>query len=326
MSVKTKLLDAEDGKDEAITLLQAGECVALPTETVYGLAADASNDDAVTKIFAAKDRPSNHPLIVHVPGPEHLLNWAIDVPELAFELADYFWPGPLTLLLKKAPQISTVVTGGRDTIALRVPEHPLFLDILSESGLGLAAPSANRYKRLSPTTAGQVFDGMQGRISAVLDGGPCAFGLESTIVDLTVATPAVLRTGPITRESLMAATGLQVEQPDSHNVAVPGNVTAHYQPDTLLRVLTTQSLASNDNTTVCYLIYSATAAQHLSSAGVDPTRILTLPDSAAQYAKSLYASLHQLDAGGFREIRVEPTPNAGPWAAVYDRLQRAQGS
>ena len=195
-------------------------------ETVYGLAADAANDDAVRKIFEAKGRPADHPLIVHIPEVDHLERWAIDIPDLAFQIAEQFWPGPLTLLLKKAPQVSSVVTGGRDTIALRIPEHTLFREILKQANLGLAAPSANRYKKLSPTTADQVIKGMRGRISAVLDGGSCEFGLESTIIDLTSERPTIVRTGPITRASLERQIGCEFDQPESHNVAVPGNVAA----------------------------------------------------------------------------------------------------
>ncbi len=325
MSVETTILEPSEGLPRATELLLAGECVALPTETVYGLAADASNDEAVRKVFEAKGRPADHPLIVHIPSADHIKRWAIDIPDLAYQLAEQFWPGPLTLLLKKSPDVSSVVTGGRDTIALRVPEHPLFLDILKQTDLGLAAPSANRYKKLSPTTADQVFKGMQGRITAVLDGGPCEFGLESTIVDLTSAAPTVLRTGPITRAMLESAVGMTIEQPESHNVAVPGNVAAHYQPGTLLIERKTQDLASGDTPSFCYLFYSEEAGDLLRDAGVDSSRFVKLSGDAVEYGKALYSALHKLDEGGYEEIRLEATPRSEPWAAVNDRLSRAQG-
>ena len=202
---ETLLLNGDEAVNQAVQLLQQGECVALPTETVYGLAADAANAQAVDKIFAAKGRPKNHPLIVHIPDVSHLEKWAADIPATAYALAEQFWPGPLTLLLKKAPHVDGVVTGGLDTIALRVPAHPLFLSVLAQLDSGLAAPSANRYKQLSPTIAEQVSKGLQGRIAAVLDGGPCAHGLESTIVDLVSDLPRILRAGPITKQQLDVA-------------------------------------------------------------------------------------------------------------------------
>ncbi|MBO6597137.1 MAG: threonylcarbamoyl-AMP synthase [Pseudomonadales bacterium] len=325
MSIETIVLKPDDGLTKATDLLLSGDCVALPTETVYGLAADASNEKAVRKVFEAKGRPLDHPLIVHIPGADHIKRWAIDVPELAYKLAEQFWPGPLTLLLSKSPDVSSVVTGGLDTIALRVPEHPLFLDILRQADFGLAAPSANRYKKLSPTTANQVFKGMQGRIKAVLDGGPCEFGLESTIVDLTSAAPTVLRAGPITRAMLESAAGITIEQPESHNVAVPGNVAAHYQPGTRLREYKTQDLASDDAPSCCYLFYSEEAGDLLRKAEVDPSRCLKVSDDCVEYGKTLYSALHKLDEGGYDEIRIEATPRSERWAAINDRLRRAQG-
>ncbi len=325
MSHQMEILEAASGLQRAVALLRAGDCVALPTETVYGLAADAANDKAVSQIFKAKGRPADHPLIVHIARAAELSRWATDVPDLAYRLADQYWPGPLTLLLHKAPDVSSVVTGGRDTIALRTPEHPLFLRILEETGLGLAAPSANRYKKLSPTTAMQVATGMQGEIKAVLDGGPCEFGLESTILDLTSTTPTILRAGPITRASLEDFLEQSVEEPGSHTVAVPGNVAAHYQPGTSLRVVRDDTLAGADDPSVCYLFWSGSAAEQLDAAGVEGARMLKLPGEAGEYAKRLYSSLHQLDAGGFEEIRVEAPPTGEAWAAVNDRLRRAEG-
>ena len=250
-----KLLSGETGVAEATRLLGEGECVALPTETVYGLAADASQAETVAKIFSAKQRPSDHPLIVHLASVEQLTDWAIDVPDLAYRLADAFWPGPLTLLMKKAPQVPPAVTGGRDTIAVRIPRHPLFLEVLPQTGLGLAAPSANQYKQLSPTTADQVIKGMDGRIPAVLDGGPCEEGLESTILDLTSDTPAILRPGPVGRDALTHVIGSDVQLPRSHQVAVPGNVAAHYQPVTPLRQVSPADLIAGDEVYAAYLVW-----------------------------------------------------------------------
>lgn len=320
-----KILEGEEGLQTVVTMLLAGDCVALPTETVYGLAADASQPGSVAKIFAAKNRPADHPLIVHIASAEQLADWAIEVPQVAYELAKRFWPGPLTLLLHKAPAIPGAVTGGKKTIALRVPQHPLFLEVLNKTGLGLAAPSANRYKQLSPTTAAQVVHGMQDRIAAVLDGGPCEFGLESTILDLTSDQPAILRSGPINRSALETAIKQPVNVPEQHDVAVPGNVAAHYQPRAKLNVCERQALVRAEGASAGYLIYSEEAVIALETAGVAKVHIVRLPDSAAPFGQGLYHSLHQLDLSGVSEIRVEQPPGGESWAAVNDRLSRASG-
>lgn len=205
----------------AAQLLKQGQLVAIPTETVYGLAADATQPEAVKQIFSAKGRPANHPLIVHLGSAEQLSEWATDIAPEAYQLAEAFWPGPLTLLLPKAKQVSPVVTGGLESVGIRVPAHPVLLDILKTHRLAVAAPSANPYKKLSPTSAQQVLDGLNGRLAAVLDGGECQHGLESTIVDLTSKPFRVLRAGPITASELSAVLGQEVLQPQVHQVAVP---------------------------------------------------------------------------------------------------------
>ncbi len=233
---------------QALQLLQAGQLVAVPTETVYGLAADASNAQAVEAIFAAKGRPSNHPLIVHVADAQQMRLWAQDIPEVAWRLADAFWPGPMTLLLKKAPAVLDVVTGQLDTIGLRVPAHPVLLSLLTQGNLAVAAPSANRYKKLSPTSAQQVMAGLAGRIAAVVDGGDCQHGLESTIIDVTGEVPKILRAGPITADDIAFVLGIRVLQPSQHDVRVPGNVKAHYQPGTPLYLKPTSEILAKLST------------------------------------------------------------------------------
>jgi L-threonylcarbamoyladenylate synthase len=321
------VLLGKDGVVKATQLLQQGDCVALPTETVYGLAADASNDEAVAKIFEAKGRPTNHPLIVHIPSVEHLDVWAREVPESARMLAEICWPGPLTLLLKKSANTSLVVTGGLDTVGVRVPSHPLFLEVLASVNTGLAAPSANRYKALSPTSADQVVQGLEGRIAAVLDGGPCEFGLESTIVDFTTDIPRIVRAGPLSKQMLEEILGAPVEMPEEHDAIVPGNVQAHYQPKTPLRVLSEEDLTGDASRLAesGFLIYSSEMSYRLAYRGVEDSAIIQLPADADGYGQQLYASLHGLDRHGMKFILVEKPPTHDSWSAVNDRLRRALG-
>jgi L-threonylcarbamoyladenylate synthase len=323
----TVLLLGDHGVTRAVSLLEQGECVALPSETVYGLAANASDITAVNKIFSAKGRPNNHPLIVHIPDVSHLTNWAKEIPETAYHLAKQFWPGPLTLLLKKADSVAYEVTGGLETIALRVPAHPLFLQVLTQLDGGLAAPSANRYKQLSPTIAEQVIQGLGGRIAAVLDGGACEHGLESTILDLVGEQPRILRAGPISQQQLQVAMGQSVGMPKSHSEVVPGNVHAHYQPTTPLRIATTQQLLAEieqhiqDN---ChFIIYSDTLAEHCRRTNIAASQWSTLDHDAADFGRKLYVTLYQVDQRQPRQIIIEQPPQSDAWAAINDRLSRA---
>lgn len=316
-----EILKGANGVDRTVRSLLDGDCVALPTETVYGLAADAGNEQAVKAIFAAKGRPSDHPLIVHLSSPAQLRQWAKTVPDIAWQLADAFWPGPLTLLLNKADHVSAAVTGGLPTIALRVPAHPLFQEVLKQSGLGLAAPSANRYKKLSPTTAKQVARGMAGHIKAVLDGGPCEFGLESTIVDVTRDTATILRAGPISRAMLEDVLMSPVAAPENHNVAVPGNVEAHYQPDVPLRLATLENLEECDDPDAGFLIWSESALLAVPS----ERAVLRMPENPSDYGRKLYAVLSELSDQGVSKILVETPPEEPAWSAINDRLRRAAG-
>ncbi|MFC3031575.1 L-threonylcarbamoyladenylate synthase [Pseudoalteromonas fenneropenaei] len=319
----TEKLAGWDGLNQAAELLQQGELVAVPTETVYGLAADARQPEAVAKIFHAKGRPADHPLIVHIADVAELSEWTTTVPAYAHTLAAAFWPGPLTFILPKAPHVSDIVTGGHPSVGVRCPSHPLMLALLKQLGTGLAAPSANPYKKISPTTAEQVLYGLNGKISAVLDGGACEVGLESTIVDLTTDTPRILRAGPITRQQLEAVLGCTVEQPKQHSEAVSGNVKAHYQPNTPLLVLPQAELlaklhTANEKTAVMY--YSEQVALQ-----VQGQTLLTLKLAAdkARYAQSLYYALHQLDQSEANEIWLEQPPSDDAWSDVQDRLARA---
>jgi L-threonylcarbamoyladenylate synthase len=321
------VLRGKDGVARATQLLQQGDCVALPTETVYGLAADASNAEAVAKIFEAKGRPTTHPLIVHIPSAKHLDVWAREVPASARLLAEQCWPGPLTLLLKKSEHTSLTVTGGLDSVGVRVPAHPLFLEVLTLVNSGLAAPSANRYKALSPTSADQVVQGLDGRIEAVLDGGPCEFGLESTIVDFTSEVPRIVRAGPLSKQLLEDIIGSTIEMPEEHDTIVPGNVQAHYQPRTPLRILTEDDLTGDTRhlEQSGFLVYSSEVSGRLAYKGVEDTAVYQLPADADGYGRQLYASLHSLDQLGLKTILMEKPPVYDSWSAVNDRLKRALG-
>jgi L-threonylcarbamoyladenylate synthase len=324
---QTSLLYGEDSVKQAVSLLQKGECVALPTETVYGLAADASDISAVNKIFEAKGRPKNHPLIVHIPDVSHLENWAKAIPNTAYDLAKLFWPGPLSLLLKKADHVPYEVTGGLDTIVLRVPAHPLFLDVLRKLNTGLAAPSANRYKQLSPTIAEQVMQGLDGRIAAVLEGGACEHGLESTILDLVSEKPRILRAGPVTQQQLEAAMGQIINAPKNHIEVVPGNVEAHYQPNTPLLIMSSEQLLTEisrlKQKNYHFVVWSDAVIEQSKKTHVPSSQCSNLGNDAANYGRKLYVTLYQVDQTRPTQIIVEQPPQSDAWAAVNDRLSRA---
>ncbi len=320
----------------AVELLQAGELVAFPTETVYGLGADAANPQAVAKIFAAKGRPADHPLIVHLPGAGHLDQWARDIPAMAWALAEAFWPGPLTLILKRAAQVPYAVTGGQETVGVRVPAHPVALDLLrayaqaggGQGGMcGIAAPSANRFGRISPTDAAHVHEELGDAVALVLDGGPCHVGIESTIIDLSRDDgfpPRLLRPGHITPEQIASVIGVM---PETQNTAsaprVSGSLDAHYAPLTPMRVVATAQLEEAMSDLRAGGMRFGLLAYSQGLQGVQPDALRLLPDEPEGYARGLYAALRELDQAGNKIIVVEAIPEATEWAAVADRLRRA---
>lgn len=301
---------------DAVAALKAGRLVAIPTETVYGLAADARNPDAVRAVFALKGRPADHPLIVHIGGAERIDDWAVEVPQAARELAERFWPGPLTLILKKRADVPDAVTGGQDTVGLRCPDNALTLALLREFGGGLAAPSANRFGRISPTDAAHVHDEFGDATPLVLDGGPCQVGIESTIVDLSQSPPRILREGHIRREQLLPflpdlQSGLVSASP-----RVSGGLDAHYAPRTPMRMLDRERLieAAMDNPLCVLLALDALPAG---------TQGLNLPTQPEAYAHGLYAALRELDSRDAAYILIEQPPVGPDWLAVNDRIKRA---
>lgn len=310
----------EPDLDRAAQLLQQGKLVAVPTETVYGLAADASNPAAVRAIFAAKGRPADHPLIVHLAAAAEMTAWAKDIPPAAYQLAAAFWPGPLTLLLPKADHVNSVVTGGLDSIGLRVSAHPVLAQILRKGQLAVAAPSANPYKKLSPTSATQVFETLQGKIDAVMDGGDCSFGLESTIVSLLDGEIQILRAGPISQAEIAAVLQQPVLMPKRHQVKVSGNVDAHYQPNTQLQCLALAQISEIIETTQLKLaVLHYSNLPHLPS--VSWQRQLSA--EPLHYGHALYRELYQADAQQVDLILLELPPDEDAWLAIHDRLARA---
>ena len=311
--------------EQAVTLLRCGELVAFPTETVYGLGADATDVAAVAKIFAAKDRPADHPLIVHLPSAAHLARWARDIPDEAQALAAAFWPGPLTLILKRQPQVPDAVTGGQDTVGLRVPSHPLALELLSSFDGGIAAPSANRFGRISPTTAAHVREELGDRVPLVLDGGACPVGIESTILDLSRGVPVLLRPGAIGAADIARVLGRApgTAVPQAETPRVSGSLAAHYAPRTPLQLVSSDGLlfalrnALVAGEKVAVLAPTAQAISH------DLVSWKQSPAEPAGFAHDLYASLRELDALGCVRILVQQPPAGEAWLAINDRLRRA---
>jgi len=308
----------------AVAVLRRGGLVAFPTETVYGLGADAANPAAVGRIFAVKGRPRSHPVIVHLAEATAVKAWAADVPPDAWALAEAFWPGPLTLILPRADHVPDAVTGGAATVGLRVPNQPLALELLSAFGSGIAAPSANRFGRVSPTTAAHVRADLGTAVDLVLDGGPCAVGVESTIVDLSRGAPRVLRLGGLSVEALSEVLGHRVEAQDGPGATpAPGTLLSHYAPAARVEVLASDAVADRAR---------ALLAEDRRVGVLAPRRIEGLPagtealppaGSAAAYAKCLYQRLREADRIGLDVLLAVPPPDRGIGAAVADRLRRA---
>jgi L-threonylcarbamoyladenylate synthase len=316
----------------ASTLLNQGKLVAIPTETVYGLGADASNPIAIQKIYWAKNRPATNPLIIHLPNADAIHDWAQNIPQSAWVLANAFWPGPLTLILQRNPQVSTVLTAGQESIALRVPDHSLTLALLEHFGRGIAAPSANRSGRISPTTAADVREELGDRVDYILDGGPCRVGIESTIVSLIEKTPVILREGSISAAALSTVLGttilnkktLDLEHIQKNPIIVPGSDLSHYAPTQPLYLLEKNALYNK--IMQCARAQKLVSVLSFSRQEIEDPCIIqwvsTTPDPA-QYAQALYKNLRALDKTQSSCILVERPPNKTAWDAIVDRLERA---
>ena len=308
--------DASAMADAAAHLL-AGDLVAFPTETVYGLGADACNGSAVARIYSVKGRPADHPLIVHVASIDALGDWASDVPEYAISLARDFWPGPMTLIMKRSALAADFVTGGQDTVGIRVPAHPVALGLLEAfarvGGKGVAAPSANRFGNVSPTTAQAVSDELSDYLSesdVILDGGACDVGVESTIIDCTGVAPKILRPGAITQEMIEHSTGLDVLDADDVAIRVSGSLDSHYSPQA--RVVLDQSPTAGQGFIAMADVTSPDGVVRLAA-----------PQSHVEFARVLYSSLRAADGQGLATVVVQQPQGDGIAIAIRDRLKRA---
>ncbi|MDA8327646.1 MAG: L-threonylcarbamoyladenylate synthase [Betaproteobacteria bacterium] len=324
-------MNLQDAIHGAANLLRAGDTVAFPTETVYGLGADAANPLALRKVFEAKGRPSDHPLIVHIADSSHLSGWAQDVPDMAWKLADAFWPGPLTLILLRHDQVLNAVTGGQDTVGLRVPDHPVALALLRAFGGGIAAPSANRFGRVSPTSAQHVREELGTKVGMILDGGSCRVGVESTIISLVHDKPVLLRPGSLCiayiEDTLHQK--LMLTQVTEQIIRAPGALPAHYAPTTPLELHFADALLhrarrlSAQGCKVVVLGLGEMSSYDISNNGFE---YFSMPELAKEYARVLYATLRHFDRAGFDVLLAEDPPDTQPWLAVKDRLRRgAQG-
>jgi len=301
---------------KAAEILRAGGLVAFPTETVYGLGADASNAGAVARLYATKRRPADHPVIVHFGSGESAFAWAREIPRAARQLAERFWPGPLTLILKRSALAKDFVTGGQDTVGLRVPSHPVARGLLEMFQGGIAAPSANRFGLVSPTTAAHVREDLGDDVDLVLEGGPSEVGIESTIVDLSTGSALLLRPGAISREDLEQL--LNLKEAGLSSPRHSGGLERHYAPRTPARLVSTHDLDKEIEK-----LKQRVAVLAFSRPDERVDYWLRMPRNPEGYARRLYAALRELDTAGCETILVEAPPEAPEWAAVRDRLQKA---
>ena len=309
--------------DKAVAILRRGGLVAFPTETVYGLGADASNPAAISKLYAVKGRPADHPVIVHLADAAQLPQWTREVTPIAQKLARQFWPGPLTMILKRAPGVRDEVTGGQDTVGIRIPSHAIAHALLEKFGGGVAAPSANRFGRVSATLAEHVRREFGAAVDYVFDGGECDFGIESTIVDVTGPAPVLLRPGHITARDIEQAAGAGLGAPTAQSPRAPGTLAAHYAPATQLLIMENDLILELAATLVRQGKRVAVLARSARQPVLPGITWLAAPMDAQAYAHDLYANLRTLDAAQCDAIIVEQLPQLPVWAAVNDRLGRA---
>ncbi|MGH8211539.1 MAG: L-threonylcarbamoyladenylate synthase [Steroidobacteraceae bacterium] len=312
--------------ETAVQALRDGELVAFPTETVYGLGANAQNPAAVRKIFEAKGRPTSHPVIVHLDSPRFLHRWVREVPETATKLAGRFWPGPLTMVMPRAVNVHDVVTGGQDTVAIRVPSHPMAQQLLTAFGGGIAAPSANRYGKLSPTRAEHVREELGDTVKVILDGGECQIGLESTIVSFEGQNVRLLRPGGVTAAQIRQVVGELLIGANLESPRVPGGTPSHYAPTTPMAIVPSGEIdahaaaLSEGGRRVAVLAQRSPLKSHKYVTWINAGR------RPEQYGHDLYANLRTLDKAGCQQILVQDVPDGEAWDATRDRLRRAATS
>ena len=309
--------------NQAVTILRQGGLVAMPTETVYGLAADAKNSEALRKIFQVKQRPMDHPLIVHVADISQVQEWVSTFSPKALQLAEAFWPGPLTLILPKAAGVLDWVTGGQQTIGIRIPHHPVAQQLLQQFGGGIAAPSANRFGRISPTTAAAVREELGDAVDWVLEGGSCDIGLESTIVDMSGERPVILRPGMITAAQIEAVLQEKLLSPQQHAPRVSGSLETHYAPATKTRLLSMDEISqlvtrlTEEDLPIALVVRTPVTVVN------QKITCIKMSTDPKIYAHDLYQTLRDLDHQQFKQIVIEDVPENGEWLAIRDRLVKA---
>tara|TARA_Y100001936_G_scaffold254024_1_gene323641 strand:+ start:6845 stop:7837 length:993 start_codon:yes stop_codon:yes gene_type:complete len=313
----------------AAAKLIEGKIISFPTETVYGLGADISIPSAINRIFEIKERPTNHPLIIHFSQISQLNHWAQEIPGKAYLLAKKLWPGPLTLILPRTHHVPLNVTGGQDMVGLRIPNHPTALALLDAMGpsRALAAPSANRFGRVSPTTAAHVFDELGHKVDMILDGGPCKIGLESTIVGFKDNSAVVLRPGGVSLAQLTEILDEEVLFPEKQSITrVSGSLNSHYAPLTRLEVWPITSLWNRyleiEKLGLCPILLGW-SSEFITKRAIKKCTSFPMPNKPIAYGRQLYATLRQFDNGKYDRLLLEATPNSQDWAAVSDRLKRA---
>ena len=312
--------------ESAVQALRDGELVAFATETVYGLGANAQNPAAVAKIFEAKGRPPNHPVIVHLDSPRFLHRWVREVPEVAMRLAERFWPGPFTMVMPRAANVHDVITGGQDTIAIRVPAHPMAQQLLTAFGGGIAAPSANRYGRLSPTRAEHVREELGDAVRVILDGGECQIGLESTIVSFEGDGVRLLRPGSVTATQISAVVGELFSDDGRPVPRVPGSPPTHYAPTTHMTIVPAGEIDAQADAASSGGRRVAVLAQRLPLRAHKYATWINAGHRPENYGRDLYANLRTLDKAGCRRILVQAVPDGERWDAIRDRLVHAATS
>ncbi len=308
---------------EAARILERGGLAAFPTETVYGLGADAANPKAIELLYKTKGRPADHPSIVHLHSLEQLHLWACRIPDDALRLAEHFWPGPMTLILPKKPEVSDAVTGGQNSVGIRLPSHPVAIKLLKKFGRGIAAPSANRFGRISPTTAQHVKDDFGADIPIILDGGPCQVGVESTIIDFASneKEPVILRPGMLTAEIISDYLNKPIKQ--GVGAKAPGTLKKHYSPRTSSFLMPYNELFSSCRDVNCAVLSWHACPIPNNSSSDNKCHWIKMPDNPEDYARRIYSWLRYLDSKHLSAIFIEKLPNDPEWAAIRDRLARA---
>lgn len=323
--MNTELIYASDANcvERAASLLAQGKVIAIPTETVYGLAADASNPAAIAEIYAVKQRPTGHPLIMHFAEIEDIAPWVKEFPEMAMHLAQTCWPGPLSMLLYRSDLVSDCITGGSEKVCVRIPSHNTTRQIIQHLGRPIVAPSANMFGAISPTVSQHVMEELNGRICAIVDGGMCQVGLESTILDMTTSPAVLLRPGGYSLPALETLLGYSIALAKNHQTKVSGNLENHYQPKTRLKSFSAKT--ADDMAAIPHGAVIIRYQVHINQMTLvkNSWQMYAMPEDAVRYGHLLYAVLRMFDSGHYPAIYIELPPQTTDWLAVHDRIAKA---